>query len=301
MDKKFDIILSNPPYAQTLYLKFLEKELDIANNVISINPSALIKRDSKHFDSYKKKFDPYLSEIEELDSKIFEGTSQQSVCIMVFKNNKEDLHIKYIDGNEEIISGILEKDNSGFTDYEKEIVKYLYNEHPNLVNGDFRINGKSVKGNPEGINKYVNKVLSKLPDNKAYLICNAANGNLSGNWAHKYFSSRVGQIFDNKEDLREFLINRGGVRNHYLYFNSYNAAKNCKSAMERPLLRFSLTRTQTNQHLSIYHYKYIPNIDWSNIKSDYDILKACNCPENKIKEYIQYVTDIINTKDKGSK
>ena len=176
----------------------------------------------------------------------------------------------------------------------KEIVKYLYNEKPNLVNGDFRINGKSVKGNIEGINKYVNKVLSKLPDDKVYLIVSAADGSMQA----KYFSPKIGQIFDNKDELKDFLIKRGGIRNHYLFFNSVQEAKNCKSAMERPLLRFPLVRTQNNQALSIYHYQYIPNIDWSNIKSDYDILKACKCPNEKINEYLEYTENIINKKDK---
>ena len=187
--------------------------------------------------------------------------------------------------------------------YEKEIVKYLYNEHPNLVPYiDLRTVGKpkSVKNDKELLKKYVDITLSKLPDNKAYLICNATDGNPAGNWTHKYFSSRVGQIFDNKEDLREFLINRGGVRNHYLYFNSYNAARNCKSAMERPLLRFPLVRTQNNQALSIYHYQYIPNINWEDnrVKTDEGLLEVCGCPKDKCKKYADYCRKVIEEKDR---
>ena len=86
-----------------------------------------------------------------------------------------------------------------------------------------------------------------------------------------------------------------------MYFNSIKAAENCKLALKRPLLRFSLIKTQTNQSLTIWNYKYIPNINWTNIESDYDILKACKCPENKIDEYIKYTTNIINKRDNEGK
>ena len=36
--KKFDICLMNPPYSKTMHLKFLEKTIQIADKVISIQP-----------------------------------------------------------------------------------------------------------------------------------------------------------------------------------------------------------------------------------------------------------------------
>lgn len=289
--KKFSICIQNPPYAQTLYLKFLEKELDIADNIISINPSALIKRDSKHFDSYKKKFDPYLKEIEELNSDAFSDTSQQSVCIMIFGQDKKELNIKYLDGKEEKIQGILEKDNSGFSDYEKEIVKYLYNEKPNVING---ASGGSLPPK-KFLDKYIQQILNKLPDNKVYMVVNC-EGPVG---KAQFISGKIGQIADNKKELEKILYNRGGFTAHIMYFDNRQCAENCKNAMKRPLLRFPLLRTQKNHHLRKTQFEYIPNIDWHNIGSDYDILKACKCPENKINEYIEYIKNIINKIDKG--
>jgi len=86
-----------------------------------------------------------------------------------------------------------------------------------------------------------------------------------------------------------------------MYGDNKKCVENMKKSMQRPLLRFPLTRLQTDQHLNPgKHYKYIPDINWNNIESDYDILRACKCPKDKINEYIQYVTDIINKKDKGN-
>lgn len=296
--KPFDVILMNPPYDQTLYLKFLEKELEISNNIISINPAALIKRDSKHFDKYKQKFADYLYDIEELDAKdIFKDTSQGSVCIMSFKQSKKNLHIKYLDGREETINSILEKDNSGFTDYEKEIVKYLYNEKPNYQNGavihDKRGHGISPKLHLE---QYVNFILTKLPDDKVYMVVNCTGVPGKGIWINK----NIGQIFDNKEELSKCLYDFKGKQYHYMYFDSIESAKNCKSAMKRPLLRFTLVRSQKNQSLRGAQYKYIPDIDWSDerVKTDEGLLEICGCTKDKAKEYANYCNKIIEQVDK---
>ena len=37
-NKKFDVVLMNPPYNRSMHLKFLEKTIQIGDNVISIQP-----------------------------------------------------------------------------------------------------------------------------------------------------------------------------------------------------------------------------------------------------------------------
>ena len=294
--KKFDIILANPPWGQSIHYEFTQKFLDLANQVISIMPNSIVKRDSKHFKKFKDAYNDKLYDVEEVDSKLFEGTNMQNCCIFCFKDHIDGLHIKYIDGKEENLKCINEKDYSGFTPYEKEIVKYLYNEKPNIVDGKQVVNGVSPK---KQLNNYVEKMLNKLPDDKVYLIVNAADGQLS----HKYFSSKVGQIFNNKDELKKGLINRGGKLSHYMYFDNEESVKNCKNAMERPLLRFPLMRIQNNQSLSILHYHYIPNINWEDnrVKTDEGILELCGCPKDKCKEYADYCKEQIEKFDEERK
>ena len=302
-EKKFDIILANPPWGQSIHYEFTQKFLDLANQVISIMPNSIVKRDSKHFKKFKDAYNDKLYDVEEVDSKLFEGTNMQNCCIFCFKDHIDGLHIKYLDGKEENLKCINEKDYSGFTPYEKEIVKYLYNEKPNIVQGgvlhDERGHGITPK---KHLDKYINWVLNHLPDDKVYLIVQAAAAVPQagkGRFDHNYISNKVGQILNNKNELSEYLKKRGGVICHYMYFNTIEEAENCKFAMQRPLLRFPLLRLHTDRHLNPgKHYKYIPDIDWSNIKSDYDILKACKCPENKIDEYLNYVNNIIRKSDK---
>ena len=264
-------------------------------------PNSIVKRDSKHFKKFKDAYNDKLYDVEEVDSKLFEGTNMQNCCIFCFKDHIDGLHIKYLDGKEENLKCINEKDYSGFTPYEKEIVKYLYNEKPNIVEGTHGLNGKSIKKDIIG---FANKLLSKLPDGKAYLICNATDGTPSGRWTHRFFSSKVGQIFDNKEDLKKWIINNAKMC-HYMYIDSVIAAKNIKLAMQRPLLRFSLIYTQTDQNMKpSKHYIYIPNINWEDdkVKTDEGILELCGCSKEKAKEYSKYCKEKIEKFDnnKGS-
>lgn len=302
--KKLDIVLSNPPWGQSIHYEFTQKFLDLANQVISIMPNSIVKRDSKHFKKFKDAYNDKLYDVEEVDSKLFEGTNMQNCCIFCFKDHIDGLHIKYIDGKEENLKCINEKDYSGFTPYEKEIVKYLYNEKPNIVQGgvlhDERGHGITPK---KHLDKYINWVLNHLPDDKVYLIVQAAAAVPQagkGRFDHNYISNKVGQILNNKNELSEYLKKRGGVICHYMYFNTIEEAENCKSAMQRPLLRFPLLRLHTDRHLNPgKHYKYIPNINWKDdkVKTDEGILELCGCPKDKCKEYADYCKEQIEKFD----
>ena len=294
-NKKFDIILSNPPWGQSIHYAFTQKYLDLAHDVISIMPISIIKRNTKHFNKFKDTYNDRLYEIEEVDSSLFKSTNMQNCCIYCFKDKIDGLYIKYLDGKEENIKCINEKDYSGFTNYEKEIVKYLYNEKPNWVNGcppGSRPPKKDIPG-------YVNKILSKLPDDKVYMIVNATDGTNKVQ-PHFFFSSKVGQICDTKEELKKLLYERGGAVAHYMYFDNYKSAENCKNAMQRPLLRFPLSRTQSDQHLTAKHFNYIPDIDWSNdqTKTDEGILKLCGCPSDQCIKYVNYCNNVIKEADR---
>lgn len=134
-----------------------------------------------------------------------------------------------------------------------------------------------------------------LSDNKAYLVVAASDGSMQA----KYFSSKIGQIFDNKEDFKDFLYERGGKIAHYMWFDNKQCAENAKTAMERPLLRFPL-KLQSAQKIPLYLYKYIPNINWEDerVKTDEGLLEVCGCPKDKCKEYADYCRKIIEEKDR---
>ena len=63
--KKFDVALMNPPYDKDLHLKFLEKCIEISDNVISIQPATFLvnlRNDSKskRYNKFKEKIDKHV-------------------------------------------------------------------------------------------------------------------------------------------------------------------------------------------------------------------------------------------------
>lgn len=289
LEMKFDICFMNPPYGQTLHYEFTEMTLKYAKNVISIMPNSIIKRDSIKFKKYKESYNNRLYAVEEVSSLVFDSTDMQNVAIYSFNEHTDNINITYIDNKKENINGgILNKDFLGFTDYENEFIKYLYNATPCIVDGNHT---GEKSNNRKDVPNYIKHIFKKLPDNKVYLVVNAVDGSNKGGWTHKYFSSKVGQICNGKDVLEKLLYERGGKIAHYMWFDSISAAENAKAAMLRPLLRFSLTHTQTNQNMSPSKtYIYIPDIDWtdSRVTTDEGLLEVCGCPKDKAKEYAEY-------------
>ena len=93
--KKYDVILMNPPYAQNLHLKFLEKTIEIADNVVSVQPSGWLtdtfaNEKRSNFKKYENTILKHLADIEIYDwmdaSIMFGIISHQGVAI--FNCNK---------------------------------------------------------------------------------------------------------------------------------------------------------------------------------------------------------------------
>lgn len=69
--KKFDVVLMNPPYYRDLHLKFLEKTLEIADNVISVQPvgylldlPAVMGWKKQHFQKYEHTVSRHIRDID---------------------------------------------------------------------------------------------------------------------------------------------------------------------------------------------------------------------------------------------
>ena len=313
---KFDVVLMNPPYSNRgtnqIHLRFVDKCLDIADKQVTVMPFTFVtKTGFKKNDKYKEKFSLELIEVEEINSSVFEGTSMPNVGVYVFSKDKLNSEIKITnkDGDETIVDTLTAI--SAFNGKEKEIVKYLESKgrqemigrlgHNPTTKQILRRQGITDKNEVQekidtALLKSISKIKHYFDDNKYALIVNVVNGGMNG----QAISSKNGQIFDNFDDLKNFYFNRR-VTNGYnvIIFDSKEAAENCKAALKRPLLRFTIYRTQEDQGMIIDKcYKYIPSIDWDKIKTDEDILIACGCDKDKAKEYVEYCKKVIDKVDK---
>ena len=309
--KKFDVVLMNPPYGSvggdTRHLRFVDKCLDLAETQIVVMPFTFVtKVHHKPAKKYKEKFSPYLSEVEEVDSKYFKDTAMPNVGIYVFGDKTQDINIKCVNSTSETLTSLLDK--SEFTNYEKKFIQYLENQGtqeikyccgPNarkkhLIN----LTADEQKQLKErNFYKVFNPIKQsfKSKNNPACLIVNDSNGGMNAT----FMSSRVGQIFTNIDDVETFFRGRKPSYN-VLIFNSKIEAKNCKIALQNPLLRFTCFRTQHDQNMKISRvYKYIPAINWEDprVKTDEGLLEVCGCPKDKCKEYADYCRKIIEEVD----
>lgn len=296
----------NPPYGSvggdTIHLKFVDKCLNFASTQVVVMPFKFVtKIYHKPAKKFKEKFSPYLSEVEEIDSKCFIGTAMYNVGIYVFGDETQNIDIKYVNSQNETIPSLLDK--SEFTVYEKEIISYLDNQGPQKIvwaGGNRKLKSELQKIDVENHKDFLKKKIIDSCKNlkrllntyKSGLIVNNSNGRMNG----KAFSLKSGQIFNSYEEFENFFIERN-VANGYnvILFNSAKAAENCKIALQNPLLRFTIYRSQDDQNMATRVYKYIPNIDWSDdrVKTDEGLLQMCGCPTDKAKEYAEYCKKII--------
>ena len=308
---KFDICLMNPPYGSvggdTIHLKFVDKCLDFASTQVVVMPFKFVtKIYHKPAKKFKEKFSPYLSEVEEVDSKCFIGTEMYNVGIYVFGDKTQNIDIKYVNSQNETLTSLLDK--SEFTVYEKEIIQYLEKQGPQKIiwaGGNRKLKSELQNIAVESHKDFLkNKIIDscknlkqELNTYKCGLIVSNSNGRMNG----KAFSLKSGQIFNSYKEFENFFIERN-VANGYnvILFNSVKAAKNCKIALQNPLLRFTIYRSQDDQNMSTRVYRYIPNIDWSDdrVKTDEGLLQVCGCPTDKAKEYAEYCKKIIEEVDK---
>ena len=76
--KKFDVVLMNPPYDRNLHLKFLEKTIEISENVVSIQPVRWITDPNAKFNKssalkkYENTIAKHIKDLEIINDKIAE-------------------------------------------------------------------------------------------------------------------------------------------------------------------------------------------------------------------------------------
>ena len=314
--KKFDIVLMNPPYGSvggdTLHLQFVDKCLNVADKQITIMPISFITKLNKNNDKYKENFDKYLINVEEVDKRVFKDIGPTvNLGIYTFDEDKTNanINITWLNKDGEDLKSLF--DISEFSNYEKEIIQYLEKNGRQLIywcQGSYPRKGhlstlskdeqeKLIKKNFEKNIKNIKQFYNK--QSGASLIVNSTNGQMNGT----FMSSKVGQIFDNYNDIEEFFKNRKPGYN-ILMFNTVKEAENCKIALQNPLLRFTCYRTQNDQAMRGERvYRYIPAIDWSNdkVKTDEGLLELCGCPKDKCKEYAEYCKKIIDEVDNRKK
>lgn len=315
---KFDYIVGNPPFGSvggdTLHLKCLDMVYDkFTKKMLIIMPWGFVTKDTKSFKKYQIKFAPKLQYVKEVLSSNFEGTHMPSAAIYEFTNEETEMTIlEDLSGNKTEKSDLTNV--SLFTPYEEEIIKYLENQGQQKIIGDCgRLN--SWKKQVQGLNNddYKNKLFEIIETTSAFkklkkeynensniygLLVNRVNGGCNG----KYLTPNNGQILSSYNNFVNYFYNNPlGIGYNCLLFNSFISAENCKKALQNPLLRFICFKLQIDHNMVAGRvYKYVPAIDWEDERclTDEGLLEICGCPKDKTMEYVEYVKNYVEERDK---
>ena len=288
---KFDVIIGNPPYGQhgmgslNLHYEIAESLFGTYNDkMIFIMPGRVCFSTSEKFDIWKKKFNN-LSEIENCGNP-FGELAAVGVDIFTFENHKVDKVI--VRGK--VYKSLLEI--TPFTDYENQFMCKLYNLKPNY--NAYRPLG--IDKNESAV-QFNNNYFNRFSNNSVLTISCIANGSKVG---QGYFlSSTDKKYIFTKDELKSYLLEHNNFCKVISEFSSENSAKNYIDALQRPLMRFGLAKMQDDQNMTARCYQYIPDIDWSNSKTQTDegILEMLGFNEEQAKEFAVYVKDYITKVD----
>lgn len=265
--KKFDCAILNPPYGNDtigdryIHLNITQFVTSISEKTISIMPHRVVYSTSDKYNTYKEKFTT-LKEVEEIDSSIFDDTHMANVGIFTFDDNysgKISIKCKDFEGE---VNSLFDLTNI------KADEKYIFDALEQYAEFNNKIDNRNKTQ------------LERLPANVVCFPVSRANGAMNARWFSKKFDSIEMQT---KTEAIEYnsIINPGAK--WIFYFSSIEEAKNCRDAMHRSLLRYTLYKLQDDQNMTGRVYKYFPNIDWHDVLTDADILIKCGLSEENAK------------------
>lgn len=317
---KFDICLMNPPYGTTggddLHYRFTEKCIEMCDDVICVMPFALVNKLTGKNPYWRKKLSKNITEVTEINAKqVFVDTEQDNVGIYQFISddkinelpktyiNSDHIHIIYLNGQEDNVSELTA---DPFTVYEKSFIKYLKKQGTNkilwlgyLSHMKEYCKTKNISDINVAKAKRIKEYSDKLPKNKVTLVINQANGSLNATYIN---NNTTGKILKSSKELEIFLTERNTTSGYnFIILNDIISANNCKKTLQNPLLRFILSKLQTDQSITIKNCLiYIPDIDWSDprVTTDEGLLEVCGCPKDKCKEYAEYCREYMEEFDK---
>ena len=260
---RFDIILGNPPYNQTIDLKFLKKSHNISDKVLFVHPSTWLideKNIKKLFIETKELTKDTLKYIKLFNGNSIFGISLFVPCVITYFDT--------LNGNNGFIR-MEDKINNKDIDYNNimDINKYNKEEY------------QSIKGKLE---EYC-KLNGNLDDKKKLDSCYFVNvAGIRGNVEKdKNKSSMI------KDDFYTFFPNKLTIttekdpKKEYFGFDKFEEGENFIKYLKSKLPRFALSILKINQHLNRKEMSLTPWLDFSQEWSDEKLIKEFNITEKE--------------------
>ena len=214
--------------------------------------------------------------IETVDKNIFKNTEMDNTSIYYCDRNDDPKnYCKKLDV-EKTLYNSLSDEGKLFVDKmsSKESVQIFiaYNMHGNKVGSDYFI-------------KEMDKIYNKLQAGKCYLNVNRASG-----FGAKWLSGTLEKIgVLTKEEEIDFCKEHTKIKN-IIECPNKEYGENLKNLMiNGKVLKFGLWLTQIKQNIIQAQFKYIPNIDYSKINIDEELLSVCGFTDEEISKIMEYL------------
>ena len=273
-DMKFDCIIMNPPYGSKKDGTSNYFHYDITNNAIahlaptgklvSLMPNTLVTAitENNSIRRLKESFDKTCISIEHVDSKIFEDTNMKPLAIYYFEANKKNDRIIHI--------CVCDK-----TDDVKSLFNFNFMHSSNDVKilnkckvGDFTSHIKVYEG--QDIDKFISN--NKVKKFKYFVITSRANGGMNARWQSLKLRNYGIVEYSNLKDL----LKADRASKMFVGFDTLMQAKNFYNLLVTDYFRYELVKMQNDQNMKGPVYRFIPDIDYSNIDTKEKFYKLFN-------------------------
>ena len=281
---KFDIIVGNPPYGMRtdyIHLMIMNTALKFCTDkLVFIMPSKPITKQlsSEWYNMFKN---AVCNRVEVMDKGVFRGTNMDNTSIFYCdRNDKPENYCKKLDVDK-VIYNMIDSDAHRLFLKMFDEIEQMYITIP--------------YGSKENKDKEIENVYIKTKEDKFYL-----NVNRAGGFGAKWLSGTLEKVdILTKDDEIEF-CKRHTKKKNIIECPTKEYGYNLKNLMVNGLvLRYALWLTQTNQNIANPQFKYVPDLDYTNIHTDEELLSVCGFTPEEIEKMMDYLKHFDFSKNRN--
>ena len=296
---KWDICAGNPPFgadkkgsSRFLHYMIFKTALTFCKDKLTfIMPSKPIVQqlDDKWLNIFKT---AVCTNIEVVKKGTFKNTNMDATAIYYCdRKASPDDYDKQLDVDKKIYNMF---DDEGH----KSFINIFEKMKPLQIFRACKMYGKTLT--PTEFENEVKKVYNKMSDDKYYLFVNRARNKPEQKGDTQLISGNLTDIgVLQRDDAVQFIRDHKGEKN-IIECPNKKYGENLKNLMINGyVLRYALWLTQTNQHIYQIHYRYIPNIDYTNVDTDEKLLSECGFTLDEIEKVMNYLKDFDFTQNRN--
>ena len=281
---KFDIIVGNPPYGMRtdyIHLMIMNTALKFCTDkLVFIMPSKPITKQlsSEWYNMFKN---AVCNRVEVMDKGVFKGTNMDNTSIFYCdRNDKPENYCKKLDVDK-VIYNMIDSDAHRLFLKMFDEIEQMYITIP--------------YGSKENKDKEIENVYIKTKEDKFYL-----NVNRAGGFGAKWLSGTLEKVdILTKDDEIEFSKKHTKKKN-IIECPTKEYGYNLKNLMVNGLvLRYALWLTQRNQNIANPQFKYVPDLDYTNIHTDEELLSVCGFTPEEIEKMMDYLKHFDFSKNRN--